>query len=62
MPSTCFPTPPLLYVESDLAEGQTLAEWRRARRAPRIAHGRVHRVLVDRLALVRPAQGRVTAR
>ncbi len=50
MPSTCFPTPPLLYVESDLAEGQTLGEWRRARRAPRAPHGRVHRVLVDRFA------------
>jgi len=26
--------PPLIYVESDLSDGQTLLEWRRTRREP----------------------------
>ncbi len=31
MPATAFPSPPLVYVECDLADGQTLTEWRRSR-------------------------------
>jgi hypothetical protein len=45
MTSTASPTAPLLYVECDLAEGQTLTEWRRARHADRAPHGRVQRFL-----------------
>ena len=36
--------PPLLYVESDLADGQTLTEWRASRRpAPRSGMHRIAR-------------------
>ena len=43
MTRTALPSPPLLYVESDLADDQTLSDWRSARRSTE-TRGSVHRM------------------